>query len=687
LVINWVEDNVISTPNVPPTTNNNPPTTGNAPTIRFTNPSRNNTTTEIENYRVRATIIGVNTRNDIAFALNGSSQRFNYDTNRDEFTADVNLRTGRNTLVIRASNSYGTDEERRTINLERRGQAPDVNINDPANNSTISSSRTNLRATVLHLTDGRDVTVTVNGQRIGSINLSNDRFTKQINLREGNNTIVVRAQNQYGSDEDRISIRYSKPVISTPKNPPVVTINAPSHNSTTAKNTAAVRAKVQNVRNKNDVQLTVNGSNITNFSFNSLSGLLTTNVNLIEGNNTITVKGINDDGQDQASVNVSYRKENTGSAPKVTLAQPTQNPHTSSSKTTTVKAKVLHVPNKSGILIELNGRQVTQFGYTTTGQLSVQVSLREGNNTIRIKATNAKGSDEETANIRYNRTKKPPTVTITKPLNNAKLTSSKVNLQATITNATKRQITVLLDGKSIPSFNMSGTKLTALMTVRSGSHIVIVKAVNNDGQAEDIVQFTYNAPIAKPTVRITQPLKDGITIRTAKTTLKATTKNVDNKKQITVLLNGKAIPFTFDTRTKLISSSLTLKLGTNNVKIKVSNRSGEAMADKRIIYSGTINAPTGKLKPEITISSISAPATNPFEPDKARSTIIATVNNISKKGDIIFTYKGQQRTDFTYNVSTKRFQITVDLTRGDNAFEIKATNKAGSDVETRVITF
>ncbi|MGK0365171.1 MAG: hypothetical protein ACI85O_002236 [Saprospiraceae bacterium] len=686
LVINWIEDNVISTPDVP-TTNNNPPTTGNTPNIRFTNPSRNNTDTENTNYRVRASIANVNNRNGITFTLNGSSQRFNYDTSQDEFTSDINLQEGRNTLIIRASNSYGNDEERTTINLERRGQAPDVSINSPSNNSTVSKSRINLDAAVLHIVNGRNVTMTVNGQQINNVNLVSNKFTKQINLREGNNTIIVRAQNQYGNDEERVVVRYSKPVISTPKTPPVVTINAPTNNSTIDKNTVAVRAKVQNVRNKNDVRLTVNGSNISNFSFNSLSGLLTTTVNLIEGNNTIKVRGTNDDGQDQATVNVRYKKTDTGNKPVVTLTQPTQNPYTSSSKTTTVKARVLHVPNKSGILIELNGRRVTQFGYTTTGQLSVQVSLQEGNNTIRIKATNAKGSDEKTPNIRYNRTKKPPTVNITKPLNNAKVTNAKVNLIATVKNATKNQITVMMDGKSVSGFNLSGTKLTASLTVRPGSHKVTVKATNKDGQAEDVVQFTYNAPVIKPTVRITQPAKDGMTVRTAKTTLKASTTNVSNKKQVSVLLNGKTVAFTFDVRTKLVSAALTLKSGINTIKVRVLTTGGEATAERRITYRGTNDIPTGKLKPEITISSISAPATNPFEPDKARSTIIAIINNITKKNDIVFTYKGQKRTDFTYNVSEKRFQITVDLTRGDNDFEIKATNKSGTDTEARVIIF
>ena len=686
LVINWVEDNVISTPNAP-TTNNNPPTTGNSPNIRFINPSRDNTNTDNPSYRVRATIANVNSRNDITFALNGSAQRFNYNASRDEFTSDISLREGRNTLVIRASNSYGTDEERITINLERRGQAPDVRINSPSNNSTVSTSRINLDATVLHISNGRDVTVTVNGQRINNVNLVSNKFTKQVNLREGNNTIIVRAQNQYGNDEERAVVRYKKAVISTPQSPPVVTINAPTNNSTVSKKTTAVRAKVQNVRNKNDVRLTVNGSNVSNFSFNSLSGLLTATVSLIEGNNTIKVKGTNADGQDQATVSVRYKKADTGNAPVVKLTQPSQNPHTSSSKTTTVKAKVSHVPSKSGILVELNGRRVTQFGYTTTGQLSVQVSLQEGNNTIRIKATNTKGSDEETANIRYNRAKNPPTVNITKPANNAKVTSAKVNLIATVKNATKNQITVLLDGKSVSGFNLSGTKLTALLTVSSGSHKVIVKATNKDGQAEDVAQFTYNAPIAKPTVRITQPAKDGMVVRSTKTTLKASTTNVSNKKQISVLLNGKSVAFTFDTRTRLVSAALTLKSGVNIVRVRVSNTGGEATAERRITYRGAIDIPTGKLKPVITISSISAPATNPFEPDKARSTIIAIIDNISTKSNIVFTYKGQKRTDFTYDASAKRFQITVDLTRGDNAFEIKATNKSGTDTEARVITF
>lgn len=687
LVINWREGNVISTPNIPPTTNNNPPTTGNSPNIRFTNPSRGNANTDNANYRVRATISDVNNRNDIVFNVNGSSQGFNYDANRDEFTADINLREGNNALVIRATNRYGNDEERVTVNLERRGQAPDVRINSPANNATVSTSRVNLNASVLNIVNERDVTVSVNGQQVSNINLVRNKFTKQINLREGNNTIIVRAQNQYGNDEERVVVRYNKEIINTPQSPPVVTINAPTNNSTVSQKTTGVRAKIRNVRNKNDVLLTVNGSRISNFSFNSLSGLLTATVNLREGNNAIIVKGTNDDGQDQAMVNVRYKVADTGNAPNITLTQPTQNPYNSTSKTTTVKAKVLYVPNKSGISVELNGRNISQFNYSSAGQLSVQVSLQEGNNNIRIKATNAKGTDEATTSIRYNRAKNPPIVNITKPSNNAKLTTSKVNLVATVKNANKSQVTVLLDGKSIPNFTLSGSKLTASLTVRPGTHKVTVKAANKDGQAEDVAQFAYSAPLAKPTVRITEPAKDGMTVSSARATLKATTVNVSDKQQISVILNGKPTAFTFDARTKSITANLNLKSGANTVKVTVSNRGGKASAQRRITYRGTTDIPAGNAKPKITISSISAPATNPFEPDKARSTIIATIDNITAKRNIVFTYKGQNRTDFTYDVSAKRFQITVDLVRGDNSFEIKATNKAGTDAETRTITF
>ena len=684
-VINWEEGNVISTPDVP-NTQNNPPT-GNAPQVRFNNPTGDNTRTQNADYRIRAAVRGARTQSDITLTVNGSNRNFNYDSRSESLTADIRLAEGRNNVIIRARNRFGSDEERRSIILERRGNAPSVRITRPANNQSVTGSRTNLEANITDTDRSSDITVTLNGRRINNFDYRNTLLTANIDgLRTGNNTIIVTARNAYGSNTDRVNVRYTKPDFDDPAAPPRVTFSRPTNNSETNSSTVNVQAKITNVRNRNDIRLTVNSGNVSGFNFNSLSGQLTANINLTEGSNTITVRGTNADGQDQASVNVRYVRP-AGNKPTVTITQPTQNPYNSKNQVTTVKANVKHVSDKNKVTVEVNGRRVSNFGFTGNGNLSVQVSLREGNNTVRIRATNREGSDEATVIIRYNPVKNPPTVNITSPQNGVTSPSNKINVRATVNNAAKGQITVLNDGRKVSNFSLQGSKLTAIITASPGSHTLTVRAVNSDGRDEDSVDYSVAAPPAKPTVRITQPAKEGTVVRQPKATLKAVVSNVAKQSEISVLLNGRAVNFDYNAKTRTVTAALTLRKGKNQAEIKVRTSAGQVSAARSITYQNVSDIPTGKQRPKITISSVSAPAINPFEPDKGKSTIIAVIENITDKRDITFTYRGQTVRDFTFDASAKRFQITVDLERGSNSFTIKATNKAGQDTVSRVIEF
>lgn len=680
LVITWEESNVIDVPEYNPPVDNTPPA-GDAPRVRFENPAQDNFTTENTTQSVRVRIEGARTRNNIDFRVNGNNRNFNFNANSGVLTANAPLREGRNTISVRAENRFGSDEDRRVINREVRGSAPLVRINRPTNNSTVPNARVSLEARIQNITSSRDISVSLNGSNISFFDFNNGNLRETLTLREGNNTIIVRAQNRFGSDEDRVNVRYA-PQTQNPE-PPRVTINTPTNNSTTNQSKANLKAKITNVRNRNDIRVSVNGGAVNNFNFNSLSGQLTAVINLTNGNNTITVRALNDDGNDQESVNIRY---NAGSAPTVTITNPSQNPYTSNQKVMTVKAQVQGVSSKSGIKVWLNGRNVNNFGYAN-GRVTAQISLAEGNNNVRIKATNAQGSDEASTNIRFNAPKNPPTVKITSPSSGAKLTNSKVRINATVTNASKGQITVLNGNKPVTNFTLTGSKLTALINVNPGNHTLLIKAQNKDGRAEDKVNYSYTRPISKPTVKITKPAKDNSTVTTARQNLLATVTGVKSKSEIQVSLNGRSLSFNYDASRKTVGAILNLRSGKNTVVVKVQNKTGSAQATRTINYRATTDIPTGKLKPKITITSVSAPATNPFEPNVARSTIIATISNISAKSDITFTFKGQVVNDFTYDVAAKRFQITVDLTQGDNPFTIEARNRAGKDTESRTITW
>lgn len=594
LVINWEEGNVVSNPEYIPPTPTPPAQTVIRPDIRFVNPSYNNETTRNQNYNVRATINGISNKNGVQFYVNGQTRNFNFDTRRKELNANISLREGNNTVIIRAENSAGRDEAQRNIVLEIQGEKPIVRINRPSNNASLEANSTTLEATIQNVSNSQDITVMVNGSRIGYVDFRNGTLRKDVSLREGRNTITVSARNRFGNAEDRIYVNVSRPVIESPTARPQVTISSPTNSSITRNATTNVRAKVKNVRSKNNVQLLVNGSKISNFTFNSLSGLLNANITLTKGNNNITVKAQNQGGQDQASVNVRYE---TGSAPLVSITNPLNSPHTSTSKTMAVKAATNHIANKTNINVWLNGRGVSNFSFSN-GQVIIPVSLKKGNNTVRIEVTNDTGTAEDNAVIKHN----PPT------------------------------------------------------------------------------------PKA-PTVRITAPQKSGATYQSNRSQVKAVTQNVNSKAEISVLLNGKSINFDYKSNLRLIVADVNLKQGTNRVIIKVQNNGGQDRAETTLNHSPKIVKVPVKKAPKISKVSVSTPATDVFNPDNARCSISATLDNISSKSQISFQFKGKIVKDFTWTPSTKRFRAVVDIGRGSTPFKITVRNNDGEDSVSDVINY
>lgn len=508
-----------------------PPTrTPQPPVVRITSPSSSRTTTYDDNGTIRATIQNVAYPSDVTFLINGrKNNSFSY--RNGQFTADVNLEKGKNSFTIRAQNADGNDEASVTIVKEERytppvAKRPEITIASPKSGSVFTVSSCELEAYVKNVDSKNELTVTQNGNRIDfAFSPISKKIKADVNLVEGSNTIRIKAQNDGGTDEASVTVTYRRP-----SPPPTVNINSPTNGSTTDKSSTTLNATVQNIDNKGDISVTLNGRNI---SFRFVGTSLTAEANLVEGSNTFNITARNSSGNDEKSVTVTYRRPTP--PPTVNITNPANGSTTDRNKTTLVTT-VQNVDNKGDITVTQNGRGI-DFRFSV-GKVEADINLVEGNNVLKVSATNGSGNDSKMVTITYKKLVVETGRTPRAPKDNPS------------------------DGATQNDGNDGGKTETPTRTPRS--------------------QIS-----AKPSIEITslsQNVGSPKDPATGASTLIATIGGVNAKSDITVLLNGNSVDFQYDTTTKEIQSAFVLAKGENTVTVKAKNKFGTTEKSQKITY-------------------------------------------------------------------------------------------------------
>jgi len=630
---------------------------------------------------LRAKTERVSGKENITFTFNGRTiSDFNFNRLNGEVTASLTLVEGNNVVRITGRNDAGSDEA--TVNLRYKTAAakPTVSIVQPANNSTVTTATTPLKAATQNVASKSEVSVTFNGRAIS--NFTFDAARQEVNasltLESGNNVVTVKVQNSGGNAEATASVRYNPP------KQPTVSIVQPANNSTVTTATTPLKATTQNVASKSEVSVTFNGRAISNFTFDAGRQEVSASLTLESGNNVVTVKVQNSGGNAEATANVRY---NPLKPPVVTITNPATADYTSSEKKYTLRAAVQNVGNKNEISVKVNGQSQSNFSFTpASGELSLALMLAEGTNTVIVGARNSAGSDEKSVRINYT-APRLPVVEITAPQDDAKVTTPTVTLKATVRYVSdKKDVSVTVNGKASAAFTLSGENLSAPVTgLKTGSNRVEVTARNSDGSAADFVIIIYEPIVLpKPEVRFVQPAKAGSISKGITADIEAEVKNVTTKSDVVLKVNKVASKaFEFDPVTGRLQAKINLSAGTNTIDIEAKNSAGNASATTTILYNRT-----GSVQPPVvTIASVSQPTTNPLNPNVGRSTVIATIEHVSSKDQVTFSINGRPISDFSFNTKTGSFNCTFELERGENNLKLRAETPNGADEETRTINF
>jgi hypothetical protein len=449
------------------------PTTETAkkPTVRIIDPSGNYATVREATMPFKAAIQQVTDQRAISLTINNIPVNdFYYNNEKNEIRTNLNLKEGKNTIVLTARNTAGEAREEKVFYYQRPiTNAPMVRIIQPRNLYETENLSESLSATVEYVENSNEIRLEVNGVRDNQFQFDAARGTLRSNIRlqEGKNTVVIRARNTVGESVDEITVIRRQAY--RPTLYPEVRIKYPSY-STTQDANMLIGAAVKNVERKSDIRILLNNREIYDFSLSN--NYISANATLQEGNNTLLVIVRNGDGKQEDSKNIRYtipapkvepepkvepaprpsprprpgreieieigdrrnepqKEENTTPStnnlqPKVNFLSPRAQYSVSKNSTMDVRAVAQHINDNDNIQVVVNGQVLRGFAFDGgTGRIQATVSLQSGDNNVTIKVSNAAGNAEVQRTIKYEAPRETPKTERESPRSNELETDAK----------------------------------------------------------------------------------------------------------------------------------------------------------------------------------------------------------------------------------------------------------------------
>ncbi len=482
------------------------------------------------------------------------------------------------------------------------------------------------------------------------------------------------------------------PVVNTPAgNKPLVNITNPSVNNTTVQNSAlTISANIYYVETKDKVIFKQNGIQLSNFNYNSNTNHFDASVILQPGNNVFEIIGSNAYGSDQDSKIILLQNPVQAIQPPiVTITNPSYCPFIVESSQFILTSTILKIDNANQIAFSFNGISSANFSYNNSSKVfSSGLTLKEGNNTIQITATNSQGSVTKTCTITYTLANSlPPIVDITFPaLNPYNTTNSLATINGVVKNVTsKGQIKVYVNGSIQPNFayNLGTKQVSFPANLILGANVIQISASNAVGYDSESTTIIYAQPetLPLPVVTFLNPAISPHTVAISNINIKATVLNVPGKPGISVTHNGSAVTnFSFSPITKLVSFNANLVIGSNVFEVKGTNTVGSDTEAARVIYTkpSEINPP---------VVTITKPSVTPYMVNFPTQAITANILNVNNANNVTAIYNGVEVLNFVYDPSTAEFSYSANLLLGANTLSITGTNVAGTASKTQTVIY
>jgi len=482
-----------------------------APRINITAPRYNQSSTREEIVTIQARLENTFRKSDIRLTNNGLViYDFDFNPNNGILTHNLYLRAGINQVLIEARNEAGQDAASATINFEVPLPPPPpapvivvpyVDIFQPRKNDVFEEREITVKANLSGVIDKRDIEFRVNREDCLDFrfNPASGNFRAKVNLKEGENKIVIKVANPAGNDRQQLIVFYERPAA------PIIDFSASNFNTTTER-TIEVRVNIERVDNRRGIELLLNNQRQ---EFRFRAGQLSTDLRLIEGINKIEVIADNNYGQTREQWEVEYFAPQP---PSIVLSNIEDN-QTFRTNRIELEAIIKHIKGKRNIRLFVNGVGARTYDWEAD-RFTAPIRLKEGRNAILLKANNEYGNEEVSFQVNYLRPRviadtprdvirnggisKPTTINQHKPMvkfmNLTKGSQRTQMMQEQITAEVKhindkKQLVLKVNNRLISNFDFSNGKITATIPLKIGTNVISIKAVNDNGTAEKKTTF------------------------------------------------------------------------------------------------------------------------------------------------------------------------------------------------------
>jgi hypothetical protein len=569
-----------------------------------------------------------------------------------------------------------------------------IYINPSSNGQITYNAQYKISAQILNVSNSNQIKLHFNSNPVPNFNYNAQTHILEYysNLNLGINYIQIIATNSVGTDNKSTTVIYQQTQQQYSVNPPTVDITSPSNCPFTTQSAQYnVVANSSHVLSKNNITIKINNVATTNFNFNTTNGQITFPLNLLNGNNDITISVSNNYGNDVTNCNIIYTQPVVQEAvlPVITFINPPQSGYVSANQSYVVNAQVLNVPGKNNISLYYNGLSIPFTYNSSTKQLSFTANLNNGSNSIAISAYNSAGEDNKTTTVNYNTQVpigNPPVVNLISPVQiNNNAATQIYNFKMSLLNVnSKNDISVIYNGVVITNFtyNAITKEVDFTSNLISGTNSLFIKGTNTYGNDFKTVTVNYQPRIAQkspPQITFINPYTSPINVSGSTYVYKANITNVPSSAGLIVKYNGSVVTNYTYNGSGLIYNA-TLNTGSNVLEITATNTDGNDLKSAYVNYSPKAN-------PTPPIVSLINPATAVNSTDNLLYNFKLSVLNVNTQNDIEVTFNGAVVTNFTFNLASKIVDFTDNLQVGNNTLVVKGTNSYGVDFKTINVTY
>lgn len=574
-------------------------------------------------------------------------------------------------------------------------QKPFVTYINPSLNGQITyNAQYKITAQILNVNNSNQIKLYLNSNSVNNFNYNAQTHVLEYNsnLNLGTNYFQIVTTNSVGTDNKSTTVIYQQSQQQYSGNPPTVNITSPnSCPFTTQSAQYNVVANSSHVLSKNNITVKINNIATTNFNFNTTNGQITFPLNLLNGNNNITISVSNNYGNDVTNCNIIYTQPvgQEDVLPIITFINPPLSGYVSANQSYVVNAKVLNVSSQNNISLYYNGLSIPFTYNSSTKQISFTANLINGSNSIAISAYNSAGEDNKTTTVNYNTqvpTGNPPIVNLVSPIQiNNNAATPIYNFKMSVLNVnSKNDISLIYNGGTITNFtyNAITKEVDFIGNLITGTNSLFIKGTNTFGNDFKTITVNYQPRIAQkspPQITFINPYASPFNVSGSTYVYKANITNVPSSAGLNVKYNGSVITnYTYN------GSGLTyntmLNTGSNILEITASNTDGNDLKSAYVNYSPKAN-------PTPPIVSLINPATAINSTDNLLYNFKLSVLNVNTQSDIEVTFNGALVTNFTFDLTSKTVDFTDNLQVGNNSLVVKGTNSYGIDFKTINVTY